>query len=307
MSKVINILKQNSDLKRQLDEVLTIVRENDIKSWGYKAIEYTFLNAKSLKSIDRGPLAYLEEVFSIDRAFLLINIERFPSLLSNLKYRRILFYNRKAFEYFFFTKKPFSGHGSYNLTQEFNLVEDTKSYLIIPILREETIVGSLNLYSYSENKFNSDFAVDFAKDLVIKIGYILYNMNSIKRMERKQKVCKLKGCIDSIMNDTKCPLLKDIINKQYYRIIIKFSFNVIGVKDLKRNMLHIDKIYRMLKNIPYIDQIVKPYSDLFVFYTSEKISQKVSLIIKNIKSCIDSYLDERKVVEIKYEVLSECI
>lgn len=305
MSKVINILKQNSDLKRQLDEVLTIVRENDIKSWGYKAIEYTFLNAKNLKSIDEGPLVYLEEIFSIDRVFLLINIERFPNLLSNLKYSRILFYNRKAFEYFFFTKKPFTGQGSYNLTQDFNLVEGTKSYLIIPILREETIVGSLNLYSYSENKFNGDFAVDFAKDLVIKIGYILYNMNSIKRMERKQKECKLKGCIDSIMNDINCPLLTKTINGQYYRFIIKFNFNVIDFKDLKKNMLHIDKIYRLLKNIPFIDHIIKPCSDLFVFYTSEKILQKINLIIEKVKCCIDSYLEDKEIVEIKYDVLTE--
>jgi hypothetical protein len=303
MSKVINILKQNSELKRQLNEVLSLVRENDIKSWGYKAIEYAFLNAKSLRNIDIGPLVYLEEVFSIDRVFLLINIDRFPNLLNNRKYDRILFYNRKAFEYFFFSKKPFAGVGEYNLTKEFKLVENTKSYLIIPILRGDYIVGSLNLYSFSEHKFNGNFAVDFAKDLVIKIGYILFNMNKMKGMERKQKECVINGCLDLITNDVTCPCLTNIIDYQYSYFFIKFNFHSLDMKDLKRNILLTNNIFNKLRNIQKIDHMIKPYSDLFVLYTSEKIMQKVNEIIEMVKNCIDNYMYEKKIVDVKYDIL----
>jgi hypothetical protein len=305
MSKVINILKQNSELKRQLNEVLSLVRENDIKSWGYKAIEYAFLNAKSLRNIDIGPLVYLEEVFSIDRVFLLINIDRFPNLLSNRKYDRILFYNRKAFEYFFFSKKPFAGCGEYNLTKEFKLVENTKSYLIIPILRGDYIVGSLNLYSFSENKFNGNFAVDFAKDLVIKIGYILFNMNKLKGLKRKLKECEINGCLDLIANDIICPRKTNIINQQYNYFFIKFNFHSLDVKDLKRNILFTNNIFNKLRSIQKIDHIIKPYSDLFVLYTSERIMQKVNEIINMVKNCIDNYIYEKKIVHVKYDILQK--
>lgn len=305
MSKVIDILKQNSDLKKQLNEVLTIVKENDIKSWGYKAIEYTFLNANSLSGIDKGPLVYLEEVFSIDRVYLLINIESFPYLLNNVKYSRILFYNRKAFEYFFFAKKPFTGQGNYNLTQEFNLVEDTRSYLIIPILREDRVVASLNLYSYSEDKFSGDFAVDFAKDLAIKIGYILFNLNKIKRVENKLKECMLKGCSDSVADNILCSKLQDRINGHYMHFFIKFNFDELYYNNLKRYMTMMDNIYRLLKKIPYIDHIIKPYSDLFVIFTSEKIMQKVYTIISEVKNCLDNYLHEKDMKGIKYEIINE--
>jgi hypothetical protein len=305
MSKVIDILKQNSDLKRQLDEVLTIVRENDIKSWGYKAIEYTFLNANSLSSIDKGPLIYLEEVFSIDRVFLLINIERFPNLLNNIKYGRILFYTRKAFEYFFFAKKPFSGHGNYNLTKEFNLVEDTKSYLIIPILRGDKIVASLNLYSYIEDKFNGDFAVDFAKDLAIKIGYILFNLNKTKRVENKLKECMLKGCIDSVSDNILCSMLQSKIDEQYISFFIKFNIDELYYYNLKKYMIIMNNIYRLLCEVPNIDHIIKPFTDLFVLFTSEKIMQKVNTIIENVKDCLDNYLCVKNLKEIKYEIINE--
>ena len=305
MSKVINILKQNSELKRQLDEVLSLVRENEIKSWGYKAIEYAFLNAKNLKSIDTSPLVYLEEVFSIDRVFLLINIDRFPNLLSNRKYDRILFYNRKAFEYFFFSKKPFTGRGEYNLTKEFRLVENTKSYLIIPILRGDSIVGSLNLYSFNEDKFNRDFAVDFAKDLVVKIGYILFNMNRMKGMERKQRECVQNGCLELITNNVTCPRLTNIINHQYNYFFLKFAFHSLDMKNLKRNLLLIDGVCHKLRNIQKIDHVIKPYSDLLILYTSERIVQKVDELIEMVKDCVDKYMYEKKILNVKYDIFRQ--
>jgi hypothetical protein len=305
MSKVIDILKQNSDLKKQLNEVITIVRENDIKSWGYKAIEYTFLNATSLRSIDKGPLLYLEEVFSIDKAYLLINIERFPSLLNKGKYSRIIFYNRKAFDYFFFAKKPFTGQGTYNLTKEFDLVEGTKSYLIIPILREDKIVASLNFYSYNEDKFNENFAVDFAKDLAIKIGYILFNLNKTRKIQKKLRECMIEGCNGLVNETTICPLWADKVNNQYVPLFIKFTFHEKYYFNMKRNFLIIENIYKLLSKVNYVDHIIKPYSDLIIIYTSENIVNKINLLIKTLSDTLDYYLREKKIDGVFFEIKKE--
>jgi len=81
MSKVNEILKENQLLKRELDGILELITENEIKAQGLRVIEYAFLLSESLEDIDKKPLTYLEEIFEIDKAALFINTDILPLTL----------------------------------------------------------------------------------------------------------------------------------------------------------------------------------------------------------------------------------
>jgi len=188
MNKVNNMIKENSNLKDELTNLMELVKENEAKHAGFKTVEFAFLLAENLQEIIDKPLNYLEEIFGVDRAVLFINADEldFDRESNNLDYR-MYFMPEGVFKTFYLEKRPYNDNNTMNLISEFSVYEDTASYLFAPLMRSGKIIGSLNLYSRDEKKFGGSIATDFIKDL----AYIssvslqkLYNTELIFRQTR---------------------------------------------------------------------------------------------------------------------------
>ena len=186
MSKLNTILKENADLKHKLKDVFGMIHENDVKSEGYKIIEYSFLSANYLAEIEEKALRYVEIIFAIDRVVLFLN----KDILSFSKDQvsdnsRIVLTEGKTFSYFFLEKRIYTDTYLVNLISEFSLFSDCASYMIIPVIEDGIIIGSLNFYSLSKTKFDNNSGTDFLKELALKISIGLRKIYYLETLEEK--------------------------------------------------------------------------------------------------------------------------
>lgn len=200
MSRLNTILKENSDLKNELEGIIGLIKENEIKHQGFKIVEYAFLMSRKLSDIEERPLNYLKEIFSIDKVYLCINkdIFNFRDFDTMEEYESIKFYDTNVFKCFFLKKKPYLGSNKINLISEFDLYPEVGSYLISPIFENDKLVGSLNIYSKSADRFSNNFpetvSFDFIKELSFKAGISLRKIYDSEFIRMKSKIDDLTGC-----------------------------------------------------------------------------------------------------------------
>jgi diguanylate cyclase (GGDEF)-like protein len=200
MSRLNTILKENSELKNELEGIIGLIRENEVKHQGFKIVEYAFLMSRKLSDIEERPLSYLKEIFSLDKIYLCINkdIFNFEDFDNTQEYQHIKFYNTNVFKYFFLKKRPYIGSNKVNLISEFDLYSEMGSYLISPIFENDKLVGSLNIYSKSIDRFSDDFSgtvsFDFIKELSFKAGISLRKIYDSEFIRMKSKIDDLTGC-----------------------------------------------------------------------------------------------------------------
>ncbi|PLX68481.1 MAG: GGDEF domain-containing protein [Denitrovibrio sp.] len=166
MEKVNNMIKENSNLKEELTSLMDLVKQNEAKHEGFKAVEFAFLLAESLKEIIEKPLRYLEDIFGVDRAVLFINADEldFDRETNNMEYR-LFFMPPSVFKTFFLEKRPYNSDNKLHMINEFDVYDDMGSYLFAPLMQGDKIIGSLNLYARDESKFGGEISKDFIKDL----------------------------------------------------------------------------------------------------------------------------------------------
>ncbi|MGC9061539.1 sensor domain-containing diguanylate cyclase [Calditerrivibrio sp.] len=229
MKKVNDILRENQLLKKELEGILEVIAENEVKSKGLKVVEYSFLLSETLKEIDEKPMSYLEEIFEIDKAALFINFEELI-IYSEEEYRHIFKANNKTFKYFFIEKRPYLSSGTVNLISEFNIMGDIGSYLISPIILNDKIIGSLNLYSKNPNRYTNEYNSDFIKDLCFKIGIALKNINTNQMLINQSMVEESSGCYNK---KAMYLFLNSFINR-CYRYGHPFTFIILDIDDFKK-------------------------------------------------------------------------
>ncbi len=201
MSKLNSLIKENRELKQELTEMLEILKENEAKQKGFKVVEYAFLLSNSLKELDGKPLKYLEEIFEIDKAHLFVNKDIFD-FDSEDGFQRISFAYTKTFTYFFLEKRPYSGSNKINMIEEFDIYENTESYLISPLIENDKVVGSLNLYSSNPQKFPKNYSPDFVKDLTLKISITLRKIHDSDFIAKQSRIDDMTGCYNKLaMNE----------------------------------------------------------------------------------------------------------
>lgn len=188
MEKVNNMIKENSDLKGELTSLMELVKENEAKHAGFKTVEFAFLLAENLSEIIEKPLRYLEDIFDVDRAVLFLNADilDFQREENNINYR-IYFMPDSVFKTFYLEKRPYNSDNTLSLISEFDVYEDTGSYVCAPLMKGDQVIGSLNLYSRNEKKFGGDVSTDFIKDLaaISSVSMLkLYNTEIIFRQTR---------------------------------------------------------------------------------------------------------------------------
>ncbi|PLX67618.1 MAG: GGDEF domain-containing protein [Denitrovibrio sp.] len=199
MDKVNNMIKENSDLKGELSNLMGLLKENETKHEGYKTVEFAFLLAESLKEIIEKPLRYLEDIFGVDRAVLFINGEELNfDRESNVLDYRIYFMPEKVFKTFFLERRPYNSDNKLHLTSEFDVYDDMGSYLIAPLMHGGKIVGSLNLYSREEEKFGGEVSKDFIRDLAAVASVSLQKLHATEVIFKQTRTDFLTGTYNKL-------------------------------------------------------------------------------------------------------------
>lgn len=257
MNKVNNILKENSELKSELEDILGIVKENEVKFKGFKVVEYAFLLSEKLADYSIKPLKYLEEIFSIDKAVLFINRDEFDSEVfdESDSLENVFFTDSKTFKYFYLEKRPYCGSNKINMIREFDLLENMGSYMFSPIIENGNIIGSLNFYSYDKYRFEFSGSFDFIKDLTFKIAVSLRKMYNSRLIYQQSRLDDTTGIYNKLaMYD----YLGVFINK-YERYDNAFSFYLFDLDNFKA----INDQYGHLEGDYFIKQIAASLKSSF--------------------------------------------
>ncbi len=178
-SKVYTVLKENMMLKDELQRLLSLVKENEAKHKGFRLVEDAFLTAETLEDVDKKALAYMEEIFEIDRAVLFLDREAFRfDKLPQESAGRIIYTDEKTLKYAYVEKRPYFGTYMEGLISDFHIMGEIGSYLIAPLVENGNIVGSLNLYSTSPAKLSGEAHADFIKELMLRVRITLRKMHN---------------------------------------------------------------------------------------------------------------------------------
>ncbi|MCX8085198.1 MAG: sensor domain-containing diguanylate cyclase [Calditerrivibrio sp.] len=293
MKKVNDILKENQLLKKELEGILEVITENEVKLRGLKVVEFSFLLSESIAEIDEKAMSYLEEIFEIDKAVLFINKdELIIELDGSLKH--ILMANTKTFNYFFLEKRPYLGDSTVNLISEFNVYDSIGSYLIAPIILYDRFLGSLNLYSRNPRRYTSDYNSDFIKDLCFKIGVSLRNLNTRQMLVNQSMIDESSNCYNK---KAMYIFLASYINR-CYRYGQPFSFILLDINDFKKindkkGHLVGDKVLSefgksLLKSFRKSDIIGRFGGDEFYIITPETEENRLKAMIKKCETLLSN-------------------
>lgn len=301
MSKVNEILKENQLLKKELEGILELIAENEVKAKGLKIVEYAFLLSESLEDIDAKPMVYLEEIFDIDKSALFINIDAMDLGDIDEKLTHIYPVKGKTFDYFFLEKRPYLGQSTVNMISEFNIYENIGSYIIAPIILHDKILGSLNLYSKNINRYSPDYNSDFIKDLCFKIAISLRNLNLKKMLSDQSLIDDATGCYNK---KAMYSFLAQFINrcKRYNQ---HFTFLILDLDDFKRindrkGHLIGDKILSrfgtdLRKSFRKSDIIGRFGGDEFYIITPETNENKIVSIINKAEKILQDIFKDMKI------------
>ncbi|MCA1927575.1 MAG: diguanylate cyclase [Calditerrivibrio sp.] len=297
MGKVNDILKENQLLKKELEGILELISENELKAKGLKIVEYAFLLSENIEEIDQKPMVYLEEIFEIDKAALFLNIDELEMDISS-ELKHIFPMRAKAFNYFFIEKRPYLEQSTVNLISEFNIMDGIGSYLIAPIIINEKLIGSLNLYSRYANRYSSDYNSDFIKDLCFKIGISISNIKLKKQLMDQSFIDESSGCYNK---KAMYNFLGLFINR-CYRYNQSFSFILIDFDDFKKindkkGHLVGDQVLskfgqKLTKTFRKSDIIGRFGGDEFYIITPETDSEKLSSMINKAESILSEIYRE---------------
>lgn len=199
MNKVNNMLKENSELKSELTNLMTLVKENEVKHNGFKTVEFAFLLSESLKEVIDKPLTYIEDIFDVDRAVLFLNADEldFDRETNNLG-SRVYFMPPAVFRTFFLEKRAYSADNRLNLISEFDVYDDMDSYLFAPLMKSDKVIGSINLYSRNPEKFAGEVSTDFIRDLAAIISVSLQKMYNTELIYRQTRTDFLTGSYNKL-------------------------------------------------------------------------------------------------------------
>jgi diguanylate cyclase (GGDEF)-like protein len=201
-NKVYALLKENLALKEELQRIMQLAAENEAKRKGFSLVEDAFLTSESVYEVDSKALAYMEEVFGIDKALLFLDSSFYDFGTKEGELKRISFVSGNVFDYAYPERRPYFGSNLETLVSDFLAMEGIKSFLTAPIVENGNITGSLNLYSKDISRFAGAAHADFVKDFIIRVWITLRTLNNTYMLKNYGKYDPLTGIYNKSSLDT---------------------------------------------------------------------------------------------------------
>ena len=238
MNKVSNIIKENFDLKNELDSIIARLKENDTKHQGFKIIQFSILFSNTLQEINDKSLFYIEEIFDVDKAILFVREKTYDFIDDNTNhFKRIVKINKESLTYTFLQPEIKVCNQHSTVHDYFKMMPEGEdcSYLLCPVLYNDEIVAVIGIYSKDKNKFSEDHDFDFLKDLPIIMSIGLKKLNDTYLLNLKNYTHPITG----LNNET---YLEELNNKFYKNFKSKNDIYTItyikipGITDLNKLM-----------------------------------------------------------------------
>ena len=204
MSNISNLLKENYDLKNELESMVMRVKENEAKHNGFKVVQFSMLLSDNLDEIDNKPMHYIEEIFDIERAVLFIKKDSMAMVQNYVnKGTRVRVVDSDAFSYTFLGTDTRSGTDKSVIHKDFQLMPSdvNYSYVLAPITDNGRIVAALGFYSSDKSRFSSDYNFDFVEEFALIASIALKKLDNAFLLEMQANTDYLTGLPNKFIFD----------------------------------------------------------------------------------------------------------
>lgn len=299
MSDMINLLKENYDLKNELESIVNRVKENEAKHNGFKVVQFYMLESGSLEEINNKPMRHIENIFEMDRAMLFLKKDALSIMQNyNNSYTRIKIVDSDAFAYTFLNNRTRSGNDKTVIHKEFNIMplDSEFSYILVPVTDGGRIIAAIGFYSKDETRFSPDNRFDFIEELAYITSFALRNVENICILSMQANTDYLTGLPNKYIFDVHGRKIFD----EYKENNKNFSFIMFDLNNYKYindkfghlagdNVLQ-DIAYIMRTQVNNNDVIGRFGGDEFYLFTDITDTKKLYEFIQKIQYAVENVI-----------------
>ena len=296
MSNISNLLKENYDLKNELESMVMRVKENEAKHNGFKVIQFSMLLSDNLDEISNKPIKYIEEIFDIERAVLFIRKDAL-AVAQNFESKgsRVQIVNNEAFSYTFLDDDVRSGTDKSVIHKDFQLMphDSDYSYVLVPITDNGRIVAALGFYSSDKNRFTKEYNFDFVEEFALIASIALKKLDNAFLLEMQANTDYLTGLPNKFIFDlTGNNSFKEY--KENGRSFTFFMFDLNNYKYINDELGHLagDEILKLIARnmrncIGDYDILGRFGGDEFYLFTETTDKKELNTLIDNLIKAVE--------------------
>lgn len=295
MSNLNNTIRENYQLKTELDNMIRTVKENEAKHQGFKMVQYSFLMSENLNELSVKPLKYLEEIFNLDRVALFIKEGSYPMAECSLtECERVFVKKAVAFDYTFLEKRTFYGSNVLILHSSLSFPDynEPYSYVMAPIVDSGVVTGAIGLYSKDKERFDKNQNVDFINEFALIVSIALRKLNNAIMLEMQAHTDYLTGLPNksvleigakkrlSDYRDNKRPFIFMLLDLDNFKTVNDIEGHLTGDEVLKRVALAIRD------SIDVGDMLGRFGGDEFYLFADSSDRNRLLKMVFNIKNAV---------------------
>lgn len=296
MSNISNLLKENYDLKNELESMVMRVKENEAKHNGFKVIQFSMLLSDNLDEISNKPIKYIEEIFDIERAVLFIRKDAL-AVAQNFESKgsRVRIVNNEAFSYTFLDDDVRSGTDKSVIHKDFQLMphDSDYSYVLVPITDNGRIVAALGFYSSDKNRFTKEYNFDFVEEFALIASIALKKLDNAFLLEMQANTDYLTGLPNKFIFDlTGNNSFREY--KENGRSFTFFMFDLNNYKYINDELGHLagDEILKLIARnmrncISDYDILGRFGGDEFYLFTETTDKKEINTLIDNLIKAVE--------------------
>lgn len=296
MSNISNLLKENYDLKNELESMVMRVKENEAKHNGFKVIQFSMLLSDNLDEISNKPIKYIEEIFDIERAVLFIRKDAL-AVAQNFESKgsRVQIVNNEAFSYTFLDDDVRSGTDKSVIHKDFQLMphDSDYSYVLVPITDNGRIVAALGFYSSDKNRFTREYNFDFVEEFALIASIALKKLDNAFLLEMQANTDYLTGLPNKFIFDlTGNNSFREY--KENGRSFTFFMFDLNNYKYINDELGHLagDEILKLIARnmrncIGDYDILGRFGGDEFYLFTETTDKKELNTLIDNLIKAVE--------------------
>ena len=296
MSNISNLLKENYDLKNELESMVMRVKENEAKHNGFKVIQFSMLLSDNLDEISNKPIKYIEEIFDIERAVLFIRKDAL-AVAQNFESKgsRVQIVNNEAFSYTFLDDDVRSGTDKSVIHKDFQLMphDSDYSYVLVPITDNGRIVAALGFYSSDKNRFTKEYNFDFVEEFALIASIALKKLDNAFLLEMQANTDYLTGLPNKFIFDlTGNNSFREY--KENGRSFTFFMFDLNNYKYINDELGHLagDEILKLIAHnmrncIGDYDILGRFGGDEFYLFTETTDKKELNTLIDNLIKAVE--------------------